>query len=90
MAQKRKEWNVCPKFSTAVSKVIHEHEAQSHFMEGGNGVSCFIWVTGPSACGKGMVKNCLSSNNLNLRVEGGFDAAMRSIPGYHTHYVNID
>ena len=86
---------MCPKFMSEVCKTIENHESRKHFMEGGSGVSCFIWVTGPAITPKGnpskkLAKSCFSSNSLDLRPESGFDAAMRNIAGYRSHYVNID
>ena len=84
---------MCPKFKTAVYKVMAKHTATNHFMEGGNGVCCYVWVTGPGVTPKGnpskkLVKSCFGSNSLDLT--GTLAADMKEIPGYVGHHVNID
>ena len=85
---------MCPTFKSAVYKTIQKHEDRRHYMEGGDGVCCFIWVTGPGITPKGnkskrLVKACFSSNSLTLR-GGAFDMDLKAIEGYRSHYVNID
>ncbi len=84
---------MCPTFKAAVYAVMAKHEARTHFMEGGRGVCCYVWVTGPAVTPKGnpskrLVKACFSSNGLDLT--GTLAADMKAIPGYVGHYVNID
>ena len=61
---------MCPKFKSAVHKVLAKHTTR-HFMEGGNGVCCYVWVSGPAITPKGnpskkRVRDCFGSNGLNL------------------------
>jgi hypothetical protein len=84
---------MCPTFKTAVHAVMAKHESTLHFMEGGTGVCCYVWVTGPGVTPKGnpskkLVKACFGSNGLDLT--GTFAADIRALPGYKAHYVNID
>ena len=83
---------MCPKFKSAVNKAMAKHTAR-HFMEGGNGVCCYVWVSGPAITPKGnpskkLVKACFGSNGLDLT--GTLRADLKAIPGYVGHYVNID
>ena len=85
---------MCPKFKSEVNKALSSVTAQSHALNGGNGVCCFVWVAGPAVTPKGnpskkLVKSCFSANCLDL-TEGKLDAALKAIPGYHHHYVNLD
>ena len=84
---------MCPTFKTAVHTVMNKHEATSHFMEGGMGVCCYVWVTGPAITPKGnpskkRVKACFGSNGLDLT--GSFAEDLKEIPGYVRHHINID
>ena len=84
---------MCPKFKSAVHAVMAKHEATKHFMEGGNGVCCYVWVTGPGVTKTGKpsvykVKACFGSNGLDLT--GSFAADMKEVPGYVGHHINID
>lgn len=83
---------ICPAFKTAVEKTIKEHEATRHFMEGGRGASCYIWVTGPGVTPKGNPSKrrfefCVGSNCLDMK---GIDAALAALPGYGGHHINLD
>jgi len=85
--------SLCPEFKTAVYKVIAKHTTAKHFMEGGRGVCCYVWVTGPGVTPKGnkskwLVKDCFGSNGLDLT--GTLKADLKAIPGYVRHYINID
>jgi|SaaInlV_165m_DNA_2_1040747.scaffolds.fasta_scaffold04658_9 hypothetical protein len=84
---------MCPKFKTAVHKVMAKHTAKSHFMEGGKGVCCYVWVSGPGVTPKGKpsvykVKDCFGSIALDLT--GTLDADLKAIPGYVGHHIYID
>ena len=84
---------MCPKFKSAVHKAMAKHEASKHYIEGGNGVCCYVWVTGPGVTPKGnksvyVVKACFGSNGLDLT--GNFDEDLQKIPGYVRHHINID
>ena len=83
---------MCPKFKAAVHKVMQKHTATKHAFDGGTGISCFVWVSGPAVTPKGnpsvyKVKNCFGSNGLDLT---GFDADLKALPGYVGHYINFD
>jgi hypothetical protein len=45
-----------------------------------------VWVTGPAE-GGGLVRDCFGSNGLDLEK---FDGVIKDVPGYSSHYVNID
>lgn len=61
-----------------VQAVVARHEGL-HFMSGGQGVSCFVWVNGSI---------CVSSNGL---VESeAFRKEMDAIPGVSRWHVNLD
>mgnify|MGYP003110419536 CR=1 FL=1 len=84
--------NMCPKFESKVHEVISKHSA-THYMEGGNGVSCYVWVVGPGVTSRGnsssrKVRSCFPSNSLDLT--GTFGADLKSVPGYVDHKINLD
>ena len=84
----------CPKFKMAVSKVINKYQAKACYIDGGSGVFCYLWITGPGVTPKGnpskrLVKACFPTGCITLS-GGHFDAALEAIPGYYSHYVNID
>jgi hypothetical protein len=62
-----------------VEKVLKKHRDRRHFMEGGRGVSCFVWINGQVA----------ASEN-SLRLDNGVEKALRAIPGVNRVKINID
>ena len=53
---------MCPTFRAAVNTVLDKHTTR-HFMDGGKGVCCYVWVSGPAITPKGnpskkLVKAC--------------------------------
>ena len=83
---------MCPTFKKAVYEVMAKHEGR-HFMEGGNGVCCYVWVVGPGITPKGnpskkLVRACFGSNGLDLT--GTLADDLKAIPGYRRHWINID
>ena len=86
---------MCPKFKSAVAKVINKHTARHHAFSGGGGlgISAYVWVSGPAVTPKGnpskkRVKACFGNNCLDLTGTLGDD--LKAIPGYVGHYVNFD
>lgn len=84
---------LCPQFKTAVHTVMQKHTVNRHAFDGGNGISCFVWVSGPAVTPKGnpskkLVKACFSSNCLDLT--GTFATDLKAIPSYVGHYINFD
>lgn len=61
-----------------VSKVLQKFRTPKHFMQGGEGVCCYIWLNG----------QLVSSENC-IRL-GGLDAALRAVQGVHTVKINLD
>lgn len=61
-----------------VRAVVRKHEGK-HFMQGGDGVSCFVWVNGTL---------CASSNSLVQTP--GFTRDMNAIEGVRDWHVNLD
>jgi len=59
--------------------------------KGGAGLSCFVWVTFdvslPGDKRINRVKFCVSGNSVDTRK---VDAALLDIPGYVSHYINLD
>ena len=81
-----------PEFKSRIQRVVTEHTAARHFMQGGVGVCVYIWVTGPGVTPNGnpskrLVKSMFSSNSLDVVA---FDAAVRQVDGYASHYINVD
>ena len=81
-----------PTFKADIQRVVNAAEADDHFMNGGNGVCVYIWVTGPGVTPSGnrskrLVKALFSSNSLDVVA---FDAAVRKVDGYYSHYINVD
>jgi len=62
----------------AIEKVLAKHRDRKHIMDGGNGVSCYVWVSG----------KVYSENSLDLT--GSVEADLRAIPGAHDVHINID
>jgi len=79
---------ICPKFLKRVEKAITQCETK-HYMYGGNGISCFVWVNGPSKCGKGVVKKLVGGSIQALDLNK-FDIKIKKVTGYVSHDVNID
>lgn len=63
---------------TAIQEVMTRHTATRHALEGGTGISGFLWVNGL----------CFSSNCLTL--SSGLDADLEAIDGYRSHKFNLD
>ena len=66
-------------FRNAVYRVIEAHQAP-HFMDGGKGVCCYVWVNG----------QCFSGGSLRNAGDETFREALKTVPGYMHHHVNID
>lgn len=64
---------------TAVEAVLAKHRDRRHFMEGGSGVSCFVWINGSIFS---------SENSLNLA--NGVEAELAKVPGVRYTKINID
>ncbi len=85
--------SLCPKFKTAVHKVLKKHSTHKHYMEGGNGVCCYVWASGPGVTPKGnpsvyKVKALIGGYDLDLT--GTLNEDLKAIPGYVGHKINID
>lgn len=64
---------------TRIEKVLEAHRDTRHFMQGGRGVCCYVWVNGL----------VVSSENC-LRLDGNVYADLCAIEGVHSVKINID
>jgi hypothetical protein len=78
-----------PTFRAACVAVLEAHCGQGHVFSGGTGVSCYVWVTGPSNRKGTDVRSLLGGFVLNLSSDRIY-AALRAIPGYRDSTINID
>lgn len=62
----------------AIEKILKAAQAKKHFMQGGDGCCCYIWING----GIFSDENCI---NLS-----GLDAALYAVPGVHSVKINLD
>ena len=62
-----------------VEKTLQKYRANTHFMQGGHGVSCFVWINGRVASGE----NC-------LRLNGNVYTDLMALDGVHSVKINID
>ena len=63
---------------TKVERVLVKHRTK-HFMNGGNGVSCYVWVN-----------HQLVSSEHSLDLYGEIGAELRAVPGVTECHINID
>jgi len=78
-----------PAFRDACVAVLEAHRGRGHVYSGGTGVSCYVWVTGPSNRKGAQVRALLGGFDLDLR-DNKVYAALRAIPGYRDATINID
>lgn len=70
---------ILPPYTSAVEAVLKKYRDPVHYMGGGHGVSCFVWVNG----------SIFSSEN-SLRLDGNVDSDLRKVPGVYSVKINID
>lgn len=63
----------------AVEAVLAKHRSVRHFMEGGSGCCCFVWVNG----------SIFSSEN-SLDLSNGVGAELAKVPGVYSTKINLD
>lgn len=78
-----------PAFRAAALAVLEQHRGRGHVYSGGNGVSCYVWVTGPSTRKGRDVRALLGGYVLDL-TESRVYAALRAVPGCAEVSINID
>ena len=66
-------------YVSAAEDVLKKYRDNGHFMEGGHGVSCFVWING----------SVFSSEN-SLRLNGNVESDLRKLPGVYSVKINID
>lgn len=79
-----------PSFRAACVAVLEAHRGRGHVYSGGTGVSCYVWVTGPSNRPGTDVRTLLGGFDLDLGNSSRIYAALRAIPGYREANINID
>jgi hypothetical protein len=77
-----------PAFREACIAVLEAHRGQGHIYSGGTGVSCYVWVTGPSNRKTTDVRALLGGFDLDLSRNPY--AALRAIPGCRDVKINLD
>lgn len=78
-----------PAFRAACAEVLTAHRGRGHVYSGGTGVSCFVWVSGPSTRKGTQVRSLLGGFDLDL-TSGKVYAALRAVPGCSGVSINID
>jgi len=78
-----------PTFRAACVDVLTAHRERGHVFSGGTGVSCYVWVSGPSTRKGRDVRALLGGFDLDLR-DGKVYAALRAIRGCSEVSINID
>lgn len=63
----------------AAEAILAKHRDRKHFMEGGYGCCCFVWVNGSILSSE----NCLNLNN-------GVEAELMKLPGVYYTNINLD
>jgi hypothetical protein len=77
-----------PAFRATVDAVLTAHRGRGHVYSGGNGVTCYVWVTGPSTRTGTQVRSLLGGYDLDL-AGGKVYAALRAA-GCTEVSINID
>jgi len=78
-----------PAFRALCVEVLAAHRGRGHAYSGGTGVSCYVWVSGPSTRKGTQVRSLLGGFDLDLR-DGNVYAALRAVPGCSDVSINID
>ena len=78
-----------PVFKAAALAVLGQHLGQGHIFSGGTGVSCYVWVTGPSTRKGWNIRALLGGFTLDLR-NGRVYTALRAVPGCAEVSINVD
>ena len=78
-----------PVFKAAALAVLDQHRGQGHIFSGGTGVSCYVWVTGPSTKKGWNIRTLLGGFTLDLR-NGEVYTALRAVPGCAEVSINVD
>ena len=78
-----------PPFRAACVAVLEAHRGRGHVYSGGTGVSCYVWVSGPSNRPGTSVRSLLGGFDLDLR-DNKIYSALRAIPGCGEVSINID
>ena len=78
-----------PAFRAALTKVLEQHRGQGHIFSGGTGVSCYVWVVGPSTKKGWNVRALLGCYDLDLR-QGQVYTALHAVPGCAEVSINVD
>jgi len=77
-----------PAFRARCDEVLAAHRGRGHVYSGGNGVTCYVWVTGPSTRTGTQVRSLLGGYDLDL-TGGKVYAALRAA-GCTEVSINID
>lgn len=77
-----------PTFRAAALAVLEAHRGRGHVFSGGTGVSCYVWITGPSTKKGSNIRTLLGGFDLNLN--GGVYTALHAVPGCAEVSINID
>jgi len=77
-----------PVFKAAALAVLEAHRGQGHVFSGGTGVSCYVWITGPSTKKGWNIRVLLGCYDLDL--QGRVSTDLSKLPGYAGHSINID
>lgn len=84
----RKPVTLDPVFLTQALAVLGQHRGQGHIFSGGTGVSCYVWVTGPSTKKGWNIRTLLGGFTLDLQKE--VYTALRAVPGCAEVSINVD
>jgi hypothetical protein len=77
-----------PTFRAAALAVLEAHRGQGHVFSGGTGVSCYVWISGPSTKKGWNIRALMGCYDLDLR--GGVYTALHAVPGCAEVSINID
>jgi hypothetical protein len=75
-------------FRAAAIAVLNQYRGNGHIFSGGTGVSCYVWIVGPSNRPGERIRVLLGGYDLDLR--GDLRAALRAIPGCGEVTINVD